>query len=157
MKPTSSELSENERNWIAEQLAGAAEFIETFSPPDTGAISLAALDRAFASWLATAESDTQAINKSINLVGIAFGQSLVDVAGFEWVIATDEQGSDIAVLALPDTGRVLVYPTDFIAKRWEQGECDFLQASFRTIARQVEVIGQEHASAKAMKPRWKLW
>lgn len=158
MYPTISTLTEGERTWIGEQLVLAANFVKTASPSDADqAMTLAALDRAFAAWLVTPDSDDQTINGVINCVGVALGQSLVDGAGFEWVIATDEAGTDIAILALPDTGKVLIYPTNFVAKRWERRESDFLEASFRTIVNQVREIARMHDGGSVRKSWWKFW
>jgi uncharacterized protein DUF3806 len=72
---------------------------------------LAALDRAFAAWLPS-EPAAAEINAIINCVAIAFGQALVDKAGLQWVVATDEHGAELAVHGLPNRGDVLVYPAN---------------------------------------------
>ena len=122
MKQKIEAISNAERAWVAAQLTSASEFVGAFSPNDTGqALSLAALDRAFGAWMRSgAADDTGNANKIINSVGVAFGRLLVEDLGLEWVIATDEHGSDLAVYGLPGTGDVLVYPANFVAKRWEK-------------------------------------
>ena len=87
-----------------------------------------------------ASAETEAINAVINQVGIAFGQSLVDGLGLNWVIATDEYGTDMAVYGLPNQGDVLVYPANFVAKRWERRETNFLEDAYRRIAEDVSAI-----------------
>jgi hypothetical protein len=52
--------------------------------------------------------------------------------GLAWVIASGKNGSDLAVYGLPGKGDVLVYPANFVAKRWERREKNFL--NLRTIS-----------------------
>ena len=80
-------------------------------------------------------SDTDDINGAINAVGIAFGSILVEKQGFNWTIATDEHGTDLAIRALPDKGDVVVFPANFVAKRWDRRERDFLVTGFEEISR----------------------
>jgi hypothetical protein len=155
--PTFSSLTDGERAWIAQQLEGARLFVAAMSPADTGKpFTLEALDRAFAAWLPQAGNDTNQINGTINVVGIQFGQFLVDGIGFEWTIATDAQGTDLAVLALPGQGDVLVYPANFVAKRWERRESNFLVASFAAIRDQVAAIATGY-SARPRRRWWRFW
>ena len=65
-------------------------------------------------------------NAVINAIGIAFGQHLVDTLGFQWCAVSDSHGQELAVVALPDTAKVLVFPPNLVAKRWESGTTDFL-------------------------------
>jgi hypothetical protein len=103
MHPKISKLSEKERQWVAAQIDGAARFVDTFSESDAGQpLTLAALDRAFAAWLGAEETDNQLVNNSINCVGIAFGQFLVDGAGLNWVIATDQNGLTWPFMGCPE-------------------------------------------------------
>src|SRR6185437_15434504 len=74
-------LNQNELLWIQAQLENASKVIERFSPSDSGTpLTLAALDRAFAAWLASEPAPAD-INEIINCAGIAFGQALVDTVG----------------------------------------------------------------------------
>jgi hypothetical protein len=132
--------SEKEQAWIEEQLQNATEFVSAFSPEDSGEpLTLGALDRAFALWMASGATDNAAeANRIINSVGIAFGKHLVEGLGLEWVIATDQYGSDLAVYGLPGIGDVLVYPANFVAKRWERRETNFLEGAYGRIERQLE-------------------
>lgn len=134
-------LNESETSWVKTQLKNASKFVEGFSPQDAGQLlNLAALDRAFAAWIASEPVDTDLINSVINYVGIAFGQALVDGIGFKWVIATDEQGSELAVHGFPARGDVLVYPANFVAKRWERRETNFLEKAYQQIGRDVRAV-----------------
>jgi hypothetical protein len=80
------------------------------------------------------------VNATINIIGIRFGQFLVDELGFRWTIATDGDASDLAVLALPGRGDVVVYPANFVAKRWEKRESNFLAAAFDWIRDQKTAL-----------------
>lgn len=151
-------ISEKERAWIVSHLEGVAIFVNAFSPPDADQpLNLASLDRAFRAWMATNETDADLINKSINCVGVAFGQFLVDGIGMEWVIATDEQGTDLAVYGLPGTGDVLVYPANFVAKRWERRETEFLERAYEQIDQQVAAAKENHSARGQANPWWKFW
>jgi hypothetical protein len=144
MKPRIDPLNANEATWIKTQLENAWKFVEGFSPADSEKpLTLSALDRAFAAWIASEPTDTDLINAVINYVGIAFGQALVDGIGLQWVIATDEQGSDLAVHAFPERGYVLVYPPNFVAKRWERRETNFLEHAYEQIGRDVRAVFKE--------------
>ncbi len=77
-EPTAAEVA-----WVQGLLARAPDFVSAYAPSDAGrAVTLAALDRAWAAWLGQGSEDNDEINGSINVVGITFGQFLVDEAGF---------------------------------------------------------------------------
>jgi len=155
--PTLSPLTDNERGWIAQQLEGARLFVAAMSPADADQpMTLEALDRAFATWLPHAGEDTTQINAAINVVGIQFGQFLVDKAGLEWIIAADTQGTDLAVRALPGRGDALVYPANFVAKRWERRESNFLVTAFQGICEHVAAIAGG-SSGRQRRPWWRFW
>ncbi len=155
--PTFSPLTEKERVWLDAQLGTLPLFVEAYAPDDAGrAITLSTLDRVFAAWSALGVRDNIQVNAAINIVGIRFGQFLVDEAGFSWVIATDKAGSELAVLALPDRGDVLIYPANFVAKRWERGETDFLVGGFEVIRKQIAEV-QSMWSGGPRRPWWRFW
>jgi hypothetical protein len=141
MKQRIAPLNANEVAWIKTQLENASKFVEGFSPEDSEQpLTLSALDRAFAAWTTSESVGTDLINAVINYVGIAFGQALVDGIRLQWVIATDEQGSDLAVYGFPGSGDVLVYPANFVAKRWERHETNFLEKAYRQIGYDVRGV-----------------
>lgn len=142
MKQKIEPINSNEVLWIKEQLQSAEKFVSAFSPEDSGSRCLAALDRAFAAWLDSGPAVAE-VNAIINCVGIAFGQALVDGLGLEWVIATDEHGTDLAVYGLPNRGDVLVYPANFVAKRWERRETNFLEGAYRRIGEDVRALARQ--------------
>jgi hypothetical protein len=141
MKQKTDALSESETAWVKKQLENALKFVESFSPRDADKpLTLAALDRAFAAWIASEPAERDLINAVINYVGIAFGQALVDGIGLKWVIATDDEGSELAVYGFPGRGDVLVYPANFVAKRWERRETSFLEKAYQQIGRDVRAV-----------------
>jgi len=144
MKQKIEPLTAAEKDWIRDQLAAASHFVAAFSPDDADKpLTLGSLDRAFAQWLATDETDSNRINAAINVVGVAFGQSLVQGLGLGWVIASDAQGTELAVHGLPGRGDVLVFPQNFVAKRWEERAAHFLGPSYAQIASHIESIRRE--------------
>jgi len=150
-------LTDAERAWIATHLAGARLFLEAMLPSDGDqSATLENLDRAWTAWLQLGVSDDEQVNHAINVVGVQFGQLLVDRAGFEWIIAADKHGTDLAIRALPGTGDVVVYPANFVAKRWERREADFLEESFALICQQLTAIEGDRAVAKR-RPWWQFW
>jgi hypothetical protein len=142
MKQKIDPLNANEAVWIKTQLENASIFIEGFSGEDSEQppLTLSALDRAFAAWIASEPVDTDLINAVINYVGIAFGQALVDGIGLKWVVATDDQGSELAVYGFPGRGDVLIYPANFVAKRWERRETNFLEKAYQQIGHDVRAL-----------------
>ena len=144
MEQKIEDLTEKERAWIQQQLAGAAKLVEIMTPEAAAQpLTLNILDEAFAAWMAIEETDSTVVNAVINRVGVAFGQFLVDKLPLRWVIATDQRGSDLAVYGLPGTGDVLLYPANFVAKRWERRETQFLEKCYQEIATQVGALSSQ--------------
>jgi uncharacterized protein DUF3806 len=143
MRPNTESLTEKERQWVEVQLHAAEDFVkDMLSKPVQ--MTLRNLDRAFEAWVdSVSKKDVSEINRVINCVGVAFGQILVDQIGLTWVIATDKDGSDLAVYGLPDRGDVLIFPANFVAKRWERDEVNFLEESFHEIAKQVKDLQEK--------------
>lgn len=140
--PSFQPITGAELNWIENQLTAGANFAKEFAPHFNDR-SLEALDAAWSAWMATAPSDTDEINHAINCVGIPFGSLLTATGEFEWCIASDEWGTDLAVRALPNRGDVTVYPADFVSKRWESGTTDFLVHAFPQIMEHVAEMRQD--------------
>ncbi len=112
MKEKLQEINDKERAWIKAQIESADEFVRAFSPRDASQpLTLAALDRAFAAWIASASTnDAKLINAVVNYVGVAFGHLLVEGIGMRWVIATDERGSDWLFMGYQKKGTSLFIP-----------------------------------------------
>jgi Domain of unknown function (DUF3806) len=141
-------LSGAEIRWVQEQLESAREFVSQYTAEDSGSpTSLVSLDRAFVSYLAS-ESDPSEADAVVLAVGVAFGSKLVEELGFEWVIATDDYGTDLAVLAWPGRGDVTIFPTDFVAKRYERREAPFLKSAFAEIRQQLQKVAAEWRDAR---------
>ncbi len=98
--------------------------------------------------MATFPTNTDDINYAINCIGIPFGSLLVQTGEFEWCIASDDWGTDLAVRGLPGRGDVLVYPADFVSKRWESRTTDFLTDAFSQIIRHLSKTRQEWDAAR---------
>ena len=137
-----SPLNLHEEAWVQERLYAGQSFVALFSPADGDQpASLEALERAYDGWLAGEPQDEREINDVILTVGVCFGEFLVNRAGFMWVIAEQDGSSNLAVRALPGHSDVIVYPADFIAKRWERREHAFLALAFEQIHEQVRKLG----------------
>ena len=155
MAASFTSLSPAEESWLNAQLAAAAELATVHCPEAAGLpLSPAVLDRVWASWVASAPAEPEVINAGINAIGIAFGSQLVQHSGFSWVIASDQWGTDLAVVALPGTANVLVYPANFVAKRWERQETGFLQSAFEDITRQITALPAPQAGPSARLSFW---
>lgn len=144
MDATVNPLTETEREWLTAQLAAAAQFVADYGS-DRHPAGLDALDHAWAAWLDRQSVDPEDPNTVINAVGVAFGQGLIEALdGFSWVIAEDADGRDLAVFGLPDTGDVLVYPANVVAKRYESREQQFLRATHDAIVAEVGQLRGGH-------------
>ena len=133
--PTFEEITPAESEWIAERLSEASRLcavggVQSLTP--------VLLDDAWTAGLPAAASGDP--NELINAIGIAFGQILVDRLGFRWVIATDDYGTDLAVVAAEGKGDVVVYPANFVAKRFEKQRTGFLAESVQLIAADLRRI-----------------
>lgn len=129
---TFAPLSEAEAAWLADQNRFASMFVG--QTPNDSLPSLQALDDAFAKFTARGSQANEDANAIVLCVGVAFGEHLVRSLGFEWCICTDEWGTDIAVRARPGRGDCTVFPTNFVAKRWERKETNFLVASLLDVS-----------------------
>jgi hypothetical protein len=124
-------LNDAELAWVADNVAAAraaiAEEIDA-----TGKLTGESLDELWARLLAAEVDDP---NESINLVGLAFGQMLADRFPLDWVALSDEHGTEIALRGPSD---FTVFPTNFVAKRYESGETGFLAPFVAEVARTLE-------------------
>lgn len=130
-KPRIEKLNRLEQDWLDSKIQAAPAFVSEYAAAQD--VSLEALDRAYATWFEDETDDTDEVNEIINIVGLAFGDILARQLGFKWVVSTDQHGTELALLALPGRGDVMVHPADFVAKRWERGETNFFTKSFGEI------------------------
>ena len=135
------QLTAGEHEWIVQQIAIAHEFVQRTLNKDTDELpSPADLDQAFNAWLHSTSHDPSAANSIVNCVGVAFGQHLVDSTPLEWVIASDEYGTELALYGLPGQGDILVYPQNFVAKRYEANVGIFIVESINKIRSDVSSV-----------------
>ena len=123
------ELNPAEVSWLEEQLALAWAVVNGPSRSASGdrtVPSLEQLDEAFRLFVETDPNANEKANTVVLFMGAALGTHLVQSLGFEWVIATDDYGTDLAVVARRGKGDVTIYPDGFVAKRWERRETGFL-------------------------------
>lgn len=138
-----SELNDSERGWlgahlkVAQSLADASAGAAAPSP-----LTPALLDAVWNAWIPTAAQDPESVNTIINAIGAAFGQFLVDSDGFRWVVASDEHGTEMAVIALEGTADVVLYPMNLVAKRYETGTEGFILPLLEQIRNQVSRLGE---------------
>jgi hypothetical protein len=127
------ELTTDETEWIEENLSVARELGRKYGadPDDSRVPSLEALDAiwtAFGTHVRQADEDPTFL---INLIGVAFGQRLVDELGLKWGLVNHEDGSDVVVHG---AGGVIVSILDEIAQRWDDGEDEFIVKLFAKIS-----------------------
>ena len=139
MKQKISALTEAEQLWIKKQIQNATEFVRSQIDEDPGPLpSLDQLDRAYAKWVETNEKDADKVNHVINCVGIAYGQHLVNKTKLYWVIASDEYGTELAVFGFLGKGDFLIYPQNFIAKRFPDKKVNFMVPAFEGMIDYIE-------------------
>ncbi len=129
--------NEGELAWIADHLERAWAMAEKYGGGAT--TPLGKLDGLWSSWTEALRESGDDPNPLINMVGIAFGQHLVDEAGLTWVIATDEHGTELAVHG--QANGTLVYPCNLVAKRWQSGETDFVERVGSAMIRDLLALG----------------
>src|SRR4051794_20612819 len=122
-EPRADELSSDELAWRDNQLLVAALIAERYTGASEPLPTLERLDACVTGWLADDDSRVD-VNTLVNAVGVAFGVHLAKDAALDWVIATDEQGSDLALHGEP--GNIILFPANAVAKRITAGEVDFV-------------------------------
>lgn len=125
--PKIEPLAEGEVGWRDSQLEVARLLAKRYTGDTETLPTIERLDLTVAGWL-TDDPSRVDMNTLVNGVGIAFGQHLVDAARLDWVIATDEHGSDLALHGQP--GDIVIYPANATAKRVVAGERSFLGPLF---------------------------
>jgi hypothetical protein len=119
--PRIEDLSSSETGWVQENLAALAEAgVQLGDMAELGAF----FDAQLTSWMAAPQEERGDPNPFINLIGLGFGEYLRRECGLRWVLATDSQGSEIAIHG--EAGDVIMYPTNMVAKRWVARECGVL-------------------------------
>ncbi|MCW2603862.1 MAG: hypothetical protein JWN61_1997 [Pseudonocardiales bacterium] len=102
-----------EQEWIADNLSR----LRSDGVDIDDAASLGAhFDRAYREWAAFPSPLREDPNDAINRIGIGVGEHIRRRTGLEWAIATDEYGTELALVGQP--GDVLIFPPNLVAKRW---------------------------------------
>ena len=142
------ELSPAEWSYIASQL----DFLERFCAANGNAIQrthFSASDlQIIYDELLTSDYFKDNPNVLINAFGAAFGHILVRDHEFQWLIAEDSYGTDLAVVALRGTADVTVFPADLIAKRYATRERGFLVAAVDFVVGQVRGYQEKFENLK---------
>jgi Domain of unknown function (DUF3806) len=123
-------LNDAEVRWVADNVAEARRKVEEHGLG--GGLTPESLDELWALLLSEGPDDPNAV---VNLVGLALGQLLVDRFGLGWVALTDQYGTEIAVRG---PSNLTVFPTNFVAKRYESGERGFVAPFVEAVARRLE-------------------
>jgi Domain of unknown function (DUF3806) len=135
--PRIEELTPGEVTWLDDQLEVARLLAERYGQSFAGQPpSALALDGIVSGWLDDDDESRVDINVVVNGVGIALGHHLASAAGLAWVIATDENGTDLALHGQP--GDIVVYPANLTAKRLVKGERGFVEPLLREMTRSIE-------------------
>ena len=132
-------LNDREREWLNQQLINLAAYGEALLDKDfsSSAVDADSLDGIWDAWFRAAVTDDEAANSFVLAYSVAFGALLVKELGFEWTIATDEHGTELAVRRFPGTADLRVFPGDFVAKRYEKREDAFVRFSLQEIGKSV--------------------
>lgn len=133
--PNVEPLRESETAWRDKQIGAAQLLARRYTGESDALPPVDRLDSTISGWLDDDPSRVD-INVLVNAVGVAFGQHLAIAGQLDWVIATDEHGSDLALHGQP--GDILIYPANATAKRVVAGERDFLRPLFSQLLSDVE-------------------
>jgi len=135
---TLSELSHAERDYVARQLAAAHIIVTRYVGDADSPPSLEQLDSMITAWLADGTDDRLDINVVVNATGVALGSYLSSEIGFDWVIAEDRGGTELALHSRP--GDVVMYPANMVAKRLAKGESGFLVRLASAVVRDTRAL-----------------
>ena len=128
-------LSDGERGWIRANLAALAQAgVDVHDPRSLGLH----YDQEFLAWSATSASRRPDPNPIINMIGIGLGECLNGLIGTSWAVATDEHGTEV-VIHRP-ANNVILYPPNAVAKRWSDGDVDFIPGFVRQIVDRLATL-----------------
>jgi hypothetical protein len=136
------ELNDSEWQWLSAHLQVAHSLAEAYagvSSPSPMTAEL--LDAAWNAWVPHSGDDPEMANTIVIATGAALGQFLVDADGFRWVVASDEHGSEMAIIALEGTADVIVYPMNLVARRYEARTQGFILPLLNGIRDQLASLG----------------
>jgi hypothetical protein len=145
------QLTDAEHEWIRQQIEVAQAFVqETLGVSGPELPTPEDLDQAFSAWLP--DHDPAEANAIVNCIGVALGQHVVERTGLEWVIASDEYGTELAIFGLPGQGDVLVYPQNLVAKRYEKKSGPFIVDTIGKLCTDITNIRNQPQQKKWWKP-----
>lgn len=122
--PEIGPLSITDSQWRGQQLEAARQLGERYCDASEMPPSLTSLDRVVTAWFDDRAEDRADVNDLVSAVGIAFGHHLASTTGLAWVLATDAQGTDIALHHTGDDA--LVFPTRLVAEHIVANDRGFL-------------------------------
>jgi hypothetical protein len=115
-------LNDDEKAWVARNIDLARRVIAAHAN-EGSQLDPEGFDRTVVAWYARREDDRIEPSGLANVLGIAFGQYLVDTLQMRWAVVTDEHGTELAVHGSPSD--VVVFPTAAVAKRIVNGDVPF--------------------------------
>jgi hypothetical protein len=127
-----SEPNDAELAWVREHIEATSDFAAQFGLPERPSVD--ELDALWAAWLSGGAPEDA--NAGVHMIGLSFGQRLVDDFGLRWVVISDEHGTEIAVYR--EAGDVTVFPANLVAKRWETRDTGFLRPLYDQVAKLAE-------------------
>jgi hypothetical protein len=131
--PTLEPLTAAEVDWVRSSIAELSEQDVRFGDIDDLGRHY---DEMLNAWLRLDETHRPDPNAIINQIGLAFGQYVADQAKLDWIVATDQHGTEIALHR--ERGNVLLYPTTLVAKTWAEHQRNTLPALARDMIATVE-------------------
>ncbi|MGE0708731.1 MAG: DUF3806 domain-containing protein [Planctomycetota bacterium] len=130
------DLGDEERAWLAHQLAAARALIARYCEPEPeDPFDPACLDRAFGAWLLADPERSEEGELVAAALGAAFGERCVRALGMRWVVLTDELGTDLAVHH--DSGAATAFPVESVRKRLASGAGDFFEPIYLGIRERI--------------------
>jgi hypothetical protein len=143
MTPRIEPLGDSERRWIEAHLRIARSFVAEYAHVETESLPTPeAIDSAWSAWLPHWE--VQDPNHIINAVGMTIGEHLIAELGLEWVLATDEYGTELAVHGEPSN--VLVFPANLVGKRFESRTTNFIAPLLKQMCEDVRKLRKDRPS-----------
>lgn len=138
-KRTYLELNDHEKDWLSKNLSAVKGITQsTLGKDDPDWLQPGKLDQAYAAWYATHDLETEDPNPLINAFGMAFGEYLVREHQLNWVIVQEKDRAELAVHG--ESGEILLFPPNLVAKRYEKGMVDFLEPLSLEIGQSIQKI-----------------
>jgi hypothetical protein len=143
MKQKILDLNQNEREWVHNNLTAVKGIVQsTLGGEEADWLNPIFLDQAYKAWYSNHKRGSEDPNPLINAFGIAFGEYLIRELGFEWKLVKEKRTTEIAVYG--ETGNIILFPPNLVAKRYEKGIVDFFEPLFSEIKNKVVEVRQLH-------------